>query len=75
MPCVAIERKLMTPRGVGTETKVNNIGSNSALRSRRASAGTRDAEEIHHDEPQTFESHAVDQQTKEPSQTVEGFKV
>ncbi|KAE8139159.1 hypothetical protein BDV38DRAFT_281326 [Aspergillus pseudotamarii] len=47
----------------------------AALRSRRASTGTRDAEEIHHDEPQTFESHAVDQQAKEPTQTVEGFKV
>ncbi|KAF7617558.1 hypothetical protein F9C07_2242155 [Aspergillus flavus] len=48
----------------------------AALRSRRASEGSRDAEEIHDDEPQTLEeSHAVDQQNNEPTRTVEGFRV
>ncbi|KAB8263206.1 hypothetical protein BDV32DRAFT_119048 [Aspergillus pseudonomiae] len=40
----------------------------AALRSRRASEGARDAEEIHDDEPQALEgSHAVHQQTTEPT--------
>ncbi|KAB8222840.1 hypothetical protein BDV33DRAFT_50289 [Aspergillus novoparasiticus] len=47
----------------------------AALRSRRASEGSRDADEIHDDEPQTLESHAVDQQNNEPTGTVEGFRV
>lgn len=75
MPCVTIKRKSVTPRGVVLDN-VNDVDSNSALRSRRASEGSRDAEEIHDDEPQTLEeSHAVDQQNNEPTRTVEGFRV
>ncbi|KAE8409743.1 hypothetical protein BDV37DRAFT_235007 [Aspergillus pseudonomiae] len=46
----------------------------AALRSRRASEGARDAEEIHDDEPQALEgSHAVHQQTTEPTFKVVHF--
>ncbi|KAE8333957.1 hypothetical protein BDV39DRAFT_198864 [Aspergillus sergii] len=48
----------------------------AALRSRRASEGSQDTDEIHDDEPRTLEeSHAVDQQNNGPTRTGEGFRV